>query len=214
MKQCIIVGAGTYGQVYAKYLSEEYDVIGFIDDNANLIGSIIENIKVLGDIAYSMNFLKDNPHVSVFVPIGNNSIREKLLLLYSSQGYSTPSYVHPKTIIHESVKIGIGVYILSATNIMPYTIIGNFVMISMGVNIAHHNFISQGCFFSQGTNIGASVTIAERAYFGIGSTLMTGVKTIGKDTLIGAGSVIIRDIPDHATVVGNPGKIIKYKEIE
>lgn len=41
--------------------------------------------------------------------------------------------------------------------------------------------------------------------------LMTGVKIVGKDSLIGAGAVIIRDVEDGATVVGNPGRIIKQK---
>jgi acetyltransferase-like isoleucine patch superfamily enzyme len=42
---------------------------------------------------------------------------------------------------------------------------------------------------------------------------MTGVKTIGENSLIGAGTVIIKDVPDGATVVGNPGRIIKIKDI-
>lgn len=41
---------------------------------------------------------------------------------------------------------------------------------------------------------------------------MTGVKVVGEDALIGAGAVIIKDIPDGATVVGNPGRIIKIKD--
>jgi sugar O-acyltransferase (sialic acid O-acetyltransferase NeuD family) len=212
MKQCIIIGAGTYGQVYAKYLGDEYEVIGFIDDNPTLKGAEVENIKVIGDTSYSFIFLAENPNVFVFVPIGNNSIRQRLLKEYSERGISTPSFIHPQTIIHPTVIIGKGVYILPATNIMPDTIIGDFVMISMGVNIAHHNKIAEGCFFSQGTNIGASVKIGEQAYFGIGSTLMTGVKEVGQHSLIGAGAVVIKDVPDFAVVVGNPAKVIKYKE--
>lgn len=210
MKKCIIVGAGTYGQVYAAYLSKEYDIVGFIDDNDDLLASTIGGIRVLGNVKYSFDFLAENPQVSIFVPLGDNILREKLLLDYFSKGYQTPTYIHPEVTIHENVEIGLGVYILPGTNIMPYTIIEDFVMISMGVNIAHHNIISQGCFFSQGVNIGASVKIEQRAYFGIGSTLMTGVKNVGKDCLIGAGSVIIRDVPSNAVVVGNPGKILKY----
>ncbi|WP_317039269.1 hypothetical protein [Paenimyroides marinum] len=38
---------------------------------------------------------------------------------------------------------------------------------------------------------------------------MTGVKIVRKDSLIGAGAVIIKDVTDNATVVGNPGRVIK-----
>lgn len=45
----------------------------------------------------------------------------------------------------------------------------------------------------------------------MGATVMTGVKKLGKDCLIGAGSVVIRDVEDNAVVVGNPAKVLKYK---
>jgi acetyltransferase EpsM len=47
---------------------------------------------------------------------------------------------------------------------------------------------------------------------GIGVYAIQGIK-IGKWCAIGAGIVIIRDVPDGATVVGNPGRIIKIEEI-
>ncbi len=206
--KCIILGAGTYGQVYAEYLKEFYEIIGYIDDNETLIHTSVKNIKVLGNRDYLFNEIDRN--VSVFVPIGVNSVRVKILKELIESGFSAPSFIHPQTIIHDNVKIGNSVYILPGTNIMPDTVIGNSVMISMGVNIAHHNQIAAGCFFSQGSNIGASIEIDENAYLGIASTIMTGVKSIGRHSLIGAGAVVIRDIPDYAVVVGNPGKIIKY----
>jgi acetyltransferase-like isoleucine patch superfamily enzyme len=50
----------------------------------------------------------------------------------------------------------------------------------------------------------------ELSFIGIDSTIIQGVK-VGKNVTIGAGSVVIKDIPDNAVVVGNPGKIIKNK---
>ena len=41
---------------------------------------------------------------------------------------------------------------------------------------------------------------------------MTGVHSIGYDSLIGAGSVVIRDVPDYAIMVGVPAKVMKYKD--
>lgn len=207
MKKCVIVGAGTYGEVYAAYLKEDYEIVGFIDDDSALVGKKIVGFPVLGNSEFLFSQL--NRDVSVFVPIGNNKIRVSLLEKLNKAGFSTPSFIHPKTRIHSSVSIGKGVYILSATNIMPFTTIADCTMISMGVNIAHHVVIEKGCFFSQGTNIGASINIREQAYFGIGSILMTGVSNVGKKTMIGAGAVIIKDVPDEVTMVGNPGRIIK-----
>lgn len=210
MRKAIIVGAGVYGQVYAEYLKKEYEIVAFVDDDEKIIGRIINNIKVIGNIESSINNIDRN--ISVFVPIGNNIVRMNILKSLEKNGFETPSFIHPSTIIHDSVKIGKAVYILPGTNIMPCTELKNYVMISMGVNIAHHNMIEEGCFFSQGTNIGASINIGKRAYFGIGSTIMTGVKNIGENSLIGAGSVVIKDVPANAVVAGVPAKILRYKE--
>lgn len=209
MEKAIIIGAGTYGQVYQMYLSEKYNIIGFIDDNKDLIGQRINGIEVLGNNEYLSTQVDKN--ISVFAPIGNNEIRVSILKKLKQEGFKTPNFIHPKTVIDNSVQIGEAVYILPATNIMPLTIIKNYVMISMGVNIAHHNIIEDGCFFSQGTNIGASVTIKSLAFLSISSTVMTGVKIIGENSLIGAGTVVIKDVPQNAIVAGVPAKILRYK---
>jgi acetyltransferase EpsM len=36
--------------------------------------------------------------------------------------------------------------------------------------------------------------------------------TIGKWAMVGAGAVIIRDVPDYAVVVGNPGRVVKMNQ--
>ena len=207
-EKCIIVGAGTYGQVYAEYLQENYEIIGFIDDNEELKNTKIGEYNVLGNFEFLIQTIEKT--TNVFVPIGNNQVRTNLLKKLLNEGFKTPNFIHPTCNIHPSVTIGQCVYILPDTNIMPLTIIQDFVLISMGVNIAHHTFIDEGCFFSQGSNIGASIHFNKNVFCGIASTVMTGVKVVGEDALIGAGAVIIRDVPDYAVVVGNPGKVIKY----
>lgn len=209
-ESCIIIGAGTYGQVYAEYLKEDYNILGFIDDNKQLHNTEIDGIKVLGDFCFLLNNIEIS--TNVFIPIGNNSIRIELLKKVIDKGFKTPSFIHKNTQIHHSVEIGKCVYIMPGTHIMPLTQIKDFALISMGVNIAHHTIIEQGCFFSQGSNIGASIHFKEKVFCGIASTVMTGVKEIGEGALLGAGSVIIRDVPDYAVVVGNPGKIIKVND--
>jgi sugar O-acyltransferase (sialic acid O-acetyltransferase NeuD family) len=210
-RKCIIIGAGTYGQVYKEYLQSDYEITAYYDDDSSLHGQIIDGVKIKGSIKDAIE-KENNADTSVFVPIGNNPVRIKILKEFVLNGFNTPSFIHENTIIHSSVKIGKAVYILPGTCIMPLSVIGDYTMISMGVNIAHHNIIGEGCFFSQGTNIGASINIKDQAYVGISATLMTGVKSIGADCLIGAGAVVIRDVPDKAVVAGVPAKIIKYKE--
>ena len=50
-------------------------------------------------------------------------------------------------------------------------------------------------------------TLGEYAKIGANSTILPGIK-IGKHALIGAGTVVVKDVPENAIVVGNPGNII------
>ena len=94
---------------------------------------------------------------------------------------------------------------------MPHTKIGDFFMINMSTTIGHHVNIGNGVFMSSGVNVGANLTIEDYVYVGIGATIMTGIGEVGKGSLIGAGSVVIRKVEPDTTVVGNPGRVIPRK---
>lgn len=209
----IIIGAGTYGQVYLAYLQETgVDILGFLDDNENLWNTTIEGVPILGGISL-LKTVKESHHIeAVYCPIGNNKLRVNILEMANRLGYITPNYIHPTVVISPHITIGKGVYILLGTTIMPYTEIEDFVMISMGVHLAHHTHLSKGTFLSTGVNFGASILAKEYAYVGISATVMTGLNTLGRDCLIGAGAVVVKDVPDKAVMVGVPARILKYKE--
>ncbi len=208
----VIIGAGKYGEVYLSYLKEAgVNVVGYLDDDPNVQGAMFGGVPVIGPTSI-LSSLKESFDVeAVYCPLGNNRLRVKFLSQARLLGYKTPSYIHPTVIISDNVTIGEGVYILLGTNIMPHTVIEDFVMISMGVNVAHHNLLKTGTFLSTGCNFGASIIAEPYTYCGISSTIMTGLHRLGEDCLIGAGAVVIKDVPDGAVMAGVPAKIIKYK---
>ena len=53
--------------------------------------------------------------------------------------------------------------------------------------------------------------VGEGTHIGAAAVVIQQVK-IGRWSTIGAGAVVLRDVPDYATVVGNPGRVIKIKE--
>ena len=55
-----------------------------------------------------------------------------------------------------------------------------------------------------------NVVIKNDVWIGLNSTILEGV-TIGNGAIIGACSVVAKDVPDYAVVVGNPAKIIRYR---
>lgn len=208
----IIIGAGTYGEVYLSYLREaNIDIVGFLDDNPAEIGKLISGIPVIGPTSLLPTLRTTHGVEAVYCPIGNNRIRVEFLKRAKELGYKTPCFIHPTVNLSKDVSIGEGVYILLGSNIMPFAKIKDYVMISMNVNLAHHSVLETGTFLSTGCNFGASIHAKPYTYCGISSTIMTGVKELGQDCLIGAGAVVIKDVPDGAVMAGVPAKVIKYK---
>ena len=80
------------------------------------------------------------------------------------------------------------------------------VSVAPGVRIAtiNHDFNNRHTIYTYG-----KVTIKKNAWIGINATICPGV-TIGKNSVVAAGAVVTKDVPDNAVVGGVPAKIIKY----
>lgn len=209
----VIIGAGTYGEVYLAYLQEAgTEIVGFLDDAQEMQGKTVRGVPVLGKTDLLPTLAETHGVRAVYCPLGNNRLRVRFLTWARELGYATPRYIHPSVVISPGVEIGDGVYILPNSLVMPYVKLGNFSMLSVGVNLIHHTVLKEGVFLSNGVNLGASIVAGKLAYIGMGSTIMTGVKTLGEDCLVGAGAVVIRDVPAYAVVAGVPAKVLKFKD--
>lgn len=209
----VIIGAGKYGEVYLSYLREAgVEVIGFLDDDETLHSKMIGGLPILGTTDILPDLKNEYGVEAIYCPIGSNRIRSNFLETARRYGYLTPNFIHRDVIVSPDVVIADeGVYILCGSLLMPHVRIEKDVMISVGTSIVHHTVLKQGVFVSNGVNVGASITAEKYAYIGMGSTIMTGVSRLGEDCLIGAGAVVIRDVPDGAVMAGIPAKVIKYK---
>lgn len=101
--------------------------------------------------------------------------------------------------IHPGATIGRGFFIDHATGVVigETAIIGEDVTVYQGVTLG-------GVSFNKGKR---HPTVGNRVVFGANCTVLGDI-TIGDDVRIGAGSVVLKDVPPNSTVVGVPGKII------
>jgi acetyltransferase-like isoleucine patch superfamily enzyme len=127
-------------------------------------------------------------------------------------------------VIGDDVKIGTFVEIQKGAKIGNRCKISSHTFICEGVTLEEGVFVGHNVTFTndlhpRATNNGGQLQteadwvciptlVKQRASIGSGATLLCGI-TIGEDAMIGAGSVVTKNVPAGAVVVGNPARIIK-----
>lgn len=109
---------------------------------------------------------------------------------------------------------------LTGIDIHPGATIGRrfFIDHGMGVVIGETTEIGDDCLLYQGVTLGGTSSKAEKRHPTLkrGVVVGAGAKVLGNITMgnyakIGAGSVVVNDVPEHSTVVGVPGRIVTQK---
>ncbi len=75
----------------------------------------------------------------------------------------------------------------------------------------HGFFFNPGLGYCKEEREYSTLIVGNDVWFGHNSIIMPSVNTIGDGAVIGAGAVIFKDIPPYAVVVGNPGRVVRYR---
>ncbi len=131
-------------------------------------------------------------------------------------------------LVREENRIGNNVSIGSHSIVEHHVIIGNNVRLHSNVFVPEFSVLEDDCWlgpnvvvtnarYPQSQNAKENlkgVTIKRAAKIGANATLLPGI-VIGENALVGAGAVVVRDVPTGAVVAGNPARVIKQvKDIE
>lgn len=90
---------------------------------------------------------------------------------------------------------------------------------SGGLSIGANSTLSEGVFIQTHNHgieprskpIASELNIKDGVWLGANSTILASVNVIGSNSVIGAGSVVTKDVPENAIVAGNPAKLIRYR---
>ena len=211
MKKLVIVGAGGFGREIAwqiqknRFIKYNYDILGFVDDDKSKLHTYVNGYEVIGNLEWLVQY---EDFISVVVCIANVNIRKKIIqLLKENPNIDFPVIICDGVSIADSVFIGEGTIICEHSLISTNTNIGKHCIIDYHCSIGHDVVIKDLVTIYPGSNIAGNILIDKFVEIGSGVQIIQG-KNICSKVVIGAGSVVVRDIVEGCTYVGVPAKKI------
>jgi acetyltransferase EpsM len=148
----------------------------------------------------------------VIIGIGVNTTRKRIAERLGGQ-VQFGTAVHTSAIVSPRAGVGEGTVIMAGATINPDAHVGRHCIVNTNASIDHDCVLEDYVHISPNATLSGDVRVGEGTHIGSGASVIQGIR-IGRWCNIGAGAVVIRDIPDHATAVGNPAKVIKVKETD
>ncbi|WP_411337977.1 acetyltransferase [Ruminococcus gauvreauii] len=213
MRKLYIVGSGGFGKEalwLAKRINSDaatWDLVGFIDDDPSLHNKIQCGYPVVGGCDY-LGALSEE--VWVAVAIGTAKVKKAVvekLMQYRNVHFAT--LIDPSVIRADRVCVEEGCIICAGTVLAVDSVIGKHTIINLSCTVGHDAVLEDYVTVYPGVNISGNVIVSEAVELGTGMQVIQG-KKIGRQSIVGAGSVVVKDIPERCTAVGSPAKPIKF----
>jgi sugar O-acyltransferase (sialic acid O-acetyltransferase NeuD family) len=214
MKNIAIIGAGGFGREVKTLIDDinkvqkQYHFIGFFDDGVPK-GTQVNNFPVLGNLDELNNY---NEPICIALGIGNPATKEKIINRLSNSNIDFPTLIHPTVLLsQDEISIGEGT-IICAGNILTCNIkIEKFVTLNLMCTVGHDSIIEDYASFMPSVNISGEVVVHKAVYVGTGAKIINQLQ-IGKNTIVGAGAIVSKSLPENCTAVGIPAKPIKFHD--
>ncbi len=217
-KDIVVFGVGGFGreimeELYQKKLiSNEYNILGFVDDDIQVQGKEINGFKVVGKTDY---LLKKDNEIAVLVCVGEPIIKQKIInKLKTNKNIKFPNFISRNTLINERLlKMGEGNIIYCNSFLSVNIKMGDFNYINCNCSLSHDVTLENHVTLSPSVTICGSVTLKDNSYIGSNTTIRENL-TIGKNSIVGMGSNVTKDVPDNVVAYGNPCKVQRVKEAD
>jgi sugar O-acyltransferase (sialic acid O-acetyltransferase NeuD family) len=207
-KKILIIGASGHAKVIIDIVELEgkYAIGGILDKNAPK-GITFCGYEILGRDDDSAQF--EGRYAGAIIAVGDNFMRS-IVAAKVGRHLSFVSAIHPSATIARDAKIGPGTVIMAGARVNPGCAIGEHCILNTGSSLDHDSTLDDFASLAPGAITGGNCHIGEQSAISIGAVLRHGI-TIGQDTVVGAGALVLENIPANVVAYGTPARTIRER---
>ncbi|MEV1328695.1 NeuD/PglB/VioB family sugar acetyltransferase [Micromonospora costi] len=209
----VVVGCGGHGReivTIARAADEAagrrlWRLLGVVDDRPSE-----ENLKRLQrlDVPYlgGVAWLRDAPpEVHHVIGIGDPRVRRTVGRRID--GYATPaaSLVHPDATIGPDARYGPGFVAFAGARVTTNVTMGRHVHLNQNSTVGHDSTLADYVSVNPLAAVSGECVLAEGVLIGTTAAVLQGLR-VGRDSIVGAGACVVRDVPDEVVVKGVPAR--------
>lgn len=141
------------------------------------------------------------------VAIGGNNGAARLEMhdKLKAAGLLPVTVVHRSAFVPTDAVLGEGCQILAQAAVCAQARLGRCCIVNTSASVDHECVLGDGVHIAPGARLAGLVTVGDCSMIGTGAVVLPRIK-IGSRCMVGAGAVVTKDVPDGATVYGNPAR--------
>jgi sugar O-acyltransferase (sialic acid O-acetyltransferase NeuD family) len=204
-KSLVIVGAGGFGREVFEWAAQSFDFAeewcfkGFVDDNPNALAG--KNYPV--GILCGIDAYEPEPRDYFLCAVGKPGLKADLVGQMLEKGAKPASLIHPTVVIGRNVRLGRGVILCPRVVLTCDIHLGDFVTFNVASAAGHDVEVGDWSQTSAFCDLTGNTRLGKGVFMGSHSTVLPGI-SVGDHAVVGAGSVVVRDVPAGETVFGAP----------
>ena len=208
-KSIVVFGAGDHAKVVIATVRAvgAHRIVGLLDDDEAKHNTDWYGESVLGGSEQLQEIYRQGCR-KVVVAVGSNQARADMQRLAVEAGLQPITMIHPNAVVLPGSQIGEGSVLLPQAYVGAGADIGAGVLLSVGAMVAHDCILGDWCQLCPGARLGGHARVGSYALIGLGAAVLPRV-AVGEQAVIGANAAVNRDVPDCATAVGVPARVLE-----
>ncbi len=213
-RRYVLWGSAGHAKVLSEAIKRQGGKVIALFDNSPTAVSVLHDVPLIGGVDAFSVWVKKQPdihNIHGLVAIGGARGRDRMALqqMMISHGLCGEPLVHPQAFVANTATLEPGTQVLAMAVVAAEARLGAACIVNHKASVDHECELAEGVHIAPGATLCGCVTVEAFALIGAGAVVLPRLR-IGRDSIVGAGSVVTRDVPSGVVVAGNPARVLRH----